>query len=165
MADYPGFEKIGIERALKLIFSLDSRKATERMRRVMHALKAGTKVATGSGGRESRATTGLMVDRSIDPVLVMVKCDDGVSCVVIMPSSFKTADGSRVAELPLGALKDPSTLVTGRVLVKSAEAGLVADDEFLTLSSTSIGEERVSPGPFTSLFSPDCAGDEGGFPV
>ena len=164
LADYPGFEKIGTERAVKLIFSLDSRKATERMRRVMHALKAGTKVATGSGGRESRATTGLMID--IDPVLVMIKCDDGVSCVVIMPSSFKTADGSHVTELPLGALKGPSTLVTGRVLlVKSAEADLVADDEFLTLSSTSIGEELVSPGPFTSPFSPDCAGDEGGFPV
>ena len=164
LADFPGFDKIGVERAVKLAFSLDKRKATERMRRVMHALKAGTKSSTETGGPTSRATTGLMID--IDPLLVMVKSDDGVSCVVIMPSPFKSADGSRVSELPLGALKDSATLVTGRVLlVKSAEADLITNDETLTFNSTSIGEEIVTPGPFAQPFSPDCAGDDDGFPV
>ena len=69
-------------------FSQGGSKASERMRRVMNQLKAGTRVGSAADPVDIDEEQAAGVQANIGPLFLIASSDAGITCVVVMPRSF-----------------------------------------------------------------------------
>ena len=133
---YQGFECISAEKALRIHFSSDKKKAVERMRRVRSAARAGTREPAAEGPVED--IEGEVV-ANIDTVRVLIKAPMGVTYVVASVISFDVQRGGLLAKnvdsVLVSELAQPSTTVRCQVLRPRALHTEVDDSAELVFSA------------------------------
>ena len=162
ITDYPGFNCISVDKALRLHFSRDKKLAGERIRRVRSAARAGTKQLAEDD--DTQELEGELVAK-IDPVRVLVQTAVGVSYVVAVCMSFDVLRGGTVVKdvdsVTVSEAQQPSTVVRCQVLRPQLVEG--EESKVLLYSSESFCENMTVPGCYVRPINPQvCTVEEGG---
>ena len=148
LTDVPGFPSgISSDKAVRMTWSSNKKKSTERMKRVQGAAKAGTAAPT-AGGTEGEITS------MQTPLLAVLDSPAGVTLVVTMATSFETSErGKGLARVTASELSAEGTLVHASVMKPSAES----DSSTLVFMDTILGETLLLPGSLLFTCDPDMS--------
>ena len=155
LTDFPGYDRISVEHAIKLYFTKQGSKSSDRINRVMHKLKAGTHAFQDTDVECERAA-GLQAE--IDPILALVKVPAGISAVLATAVSFTGASGEKgLGSISLAELKGAKCTAYCRVL----QAEFSPCPDTLVFGKGSVGEEFTTAGVCISQFNPVTRNDNG----
>jgi hypothetical protein len=140
LKNFMGHESITVDKAVRLFWSKNERKASERIRRVRGALRAGT-TAAATDSPESASE----IVAHVDPLRAIVNSSFGVTAVIVMPIKFSSPGSVHSDAILLSDLQSEEVTVTCKVFKPSSATG--GESGTLVFKDANFGETVSIAGP------------------